>query len=73
MIWNVTGQLELLICSECKERWIGQTNEPRTQEWMQHHTKHVGSSTVGKFEPVGLGPTNPDAPKGFDAQSLLGP
>lgn len=54
MILGVTGKLEFFICTECGERWIGQSGEPRTQEWCAGHDKphhKIGTITVPDGNP----------------------
>lgn len=60
MILSVQGNLEFFICSECGERWVGQSGEPRTQQWQAAHDgPHTTLGTIKM-------PTAADAPRGFD-------
>jgi hypothetical protein len=66
MILSVTGNLEFFICSECGERWVGQSGEPRTQQWLKAHDGP-------HRELFGYKTTEMDnAPKGFDRSGAFG-
>lgn len=62
MILSVSGQLEFFICSQCGERWLGQSGEPRTQQWLKAHDGEHGALNM---------PMMADAPKGFDRPGIL--
>jgi hypothetical protein len=64
VILSVTGNLEFFICTECGERWVGQSGEPRTQHWLKAHDgAHTDIGTIKV-------PLMADAPKGFDRSGI---